>query len=334
MAADQTVVFADLTGSSRIFEAVGNARATETVTRLIQWVGAVCESHTGRVVKTMGDGLFAVFEHGNDAARAVVELQRGHDKRLRSWPIAIRMELQIGVATGAVVEVEADVFGDAVNTAARLSQMAGPGEIWVTEAMIAALGDSGIKHRDLGPLTIRGKSETPVVHCIDWKEDQSSFLTMPATLSSSTDADSGFGNIELSWLDQRASFSPAQLPVHLGRVVEADFVVDDPRVSRLHARIESRQGGCMLIDTSTYGTWVRFHGAGGSSNLIALRREECMLHGSGEIGLGAPLNDFSAPTISFSITAGELTLGQPTRLPDAIRVETSLSSGLQKSKAA
>lgn len=61
MDVNSTVVFADLTGSSRVFEAMGNARATDTVTRLTQWIGGVCQAHGGRVVKSLGDGVFALF---------------------------------------------------------------------------------------------------------------------------------------------------------------------------------------------------------------------------------------------------------------------------------
>ncbi|MBC7394935.1 MAG: adenylate/guanylate cyclase domain-containing protein, partial [Variovorax sp.] len=71
MGIQTTVVFADLTGSTRVFEAMGNARATETVTRLIQWIGGVCESHGGRVVKSLGDGVFATFQSGPAATAAV-----------------------------------------------------------------------------------------------------------------------------------------------------------------------------------------------------------------------------------------------------------------------
>src|SRR6187551_2301959 len=108
MGANSTVVFADLTGSTRVFEAMGNARATETVTRLTQWIGGVCEAHGGRVVKMLGDGVLAIFEAGDTATAAVLELQRNHQKRLQAWPVALRMDLQIGVASGDVVEVDGD----------------------------------------------------------------------------------------------------------------------------------------------------------------------------------------------------------------------------------
>src|SRR4030095_788552 len=110
MGANSTVVFADLTGSTRVFEAMGNVRATETVTRLTQWIGSVCQAHGGRVVKSLGDGVLATFQNGISATRAVLEMQRNHQKRLQSWPAPLRMELQIGVASGEVLEGEGEWF--------------------------------------------------------------------------------------------------------------------------------------------------------------------------------------------------------------------------------
>ncbi|HWT18977.1 MAG TPA: adenylate/guanylate cyclase domain-containing protein [Variovorax sp.] len=310
MDVNSTVVFADLTGSSRVFEAMGNARATDTVTRLTQWIGSVCQAHGGRVVKSLGDGVFALFSNSATAMQAVIELQRYHQKRLMTWPVPLRMALQIGVASGEVVEVEGDCFGDAVNLASRLSDLAGPGQIWATDAAIAQLGETGVRHRDLGLITIRGRSEMSAVHRIDWQEELTSFLTLPAALTPLRVPDSSLGQIELAWLDVRSTFRTEELPIHLGRVSDAQFVVNDPRVSRLHARIELRHGSCVLTDLSTYGTWVRFHGNGGTSQEVALRREECVLHGSGEIGLGAPLSDFTAPTIAFNTAGTEVQLSR------------------------
>ncbi|MDQ0591069.1 adenylate/guanylate cyclase domain-containing protein [Variovorax paradoxus] len=310
MDVNSTVVFADLTGSSRVFEAMGNARATDMVTRLTHWIGSICEAHEGRVVKSLGDGVFAIFSNAATAMQAVIELQRYHQKRLMAWPVPLRMALQIGVASGEVVEVEGDCFGDAVNLASRLSDLAGPGQIWATDTAIAQLGETGVRHRDLGLITIRGRSEMSAVHRIDWQEEMTSLLTLPAALAPPRPPDSSPGQIELAWLDVRAMFRTEELPIHLGRVHDAQFVVNDPRVSRLHARIELRHGSCVLTDLSTYGTWVRFHGNGAPSHEVALRREECVLHGRGEIGLGAPLSDFTAPTIAFNTAGAEVQLSR------------------------
>ncbi|RYF82323.1 MAG: adenylate/guanylate cyclase domain-containing protein [Comamonadaceae bacterium] len=312
-----TVVFADLTGSSRVFEAMGNARATDTVTQITQWLGRICTAHHGRVVKILGDGVLVVFPRGPAAVAAVQELQRGHAKRLQSWPLDLRMELQIGVVSGEVVEVDGDSYGDAVNLASRLSDLAGPGQIWATESVVMQLSNREVVSRHLGVINIRGRQDAPVVYRIDWQEDAGELLTQPSPLASVPAglSESDFGQIELAWLDLRSMFMVSQLPIYLGRVGDVDFLVDDPRVSRVHARLESRNGRCVLVDVSTYGTWVRFHGGdGGGDTEIALRREECVLHGSGEIALGAPLNDFTAPTIGFKLGGGNLVLAHGARM--------------------
>ena len=74
MSVRTTVVFTDLIGSTGVFEAVGNLKATEVVTRLTGWIGEVCVAYGGRVVKTMGDGVLAVFPEGPEAIEAVVEM--------------------------------------------------------------------------------------------------------------------------------------------------------------------------------------------------------------------------------------------------------------------
>ena len=305
MGTETTVVFADLAGSARIFEAMGNARATATVTHLIQMLGNQCEAHGGRVVKTLGDGIFAIFPHSLDAVAAVIELQRGHQKRVVTWPVSLRMELQIGVARGEVVEVDGDFYGDAVNLASRLSGMAGSGQIWAAERVVQDLPEGDFRHRSLGPVTIRGKHEMPVVYRVYWHEDYfSPFLTIPADLPLQVASDLPVSQIELARSGVRSRFKAQEMPIHLGRVNEAHFIISDPRVSRLHARLHLRQGSFVLTDISSYGTWVRFHGNGEVSQELALRREECLLHGEGEISFGAPLSESSSPTITFKTWSG------------------------------
>jgi len=311
MGANTTVVFADLTGSTGVFETLGNAKATEAITRLTQWISQVCEAHDGRVVKTLGDGVLAVFPNGPSAVSAVVEMQRNHLKRILNWPPKLRMRLQVGVACGEIVEVDGDCYGDAVNVASRLSDLSGADQIWATDTVVAQIPrpEDGVRFRSLGPVSIRGKAEKRVLFRIEWQEEVvSELLTAPGSLDllkSSSRPDSVLGRIELSWLDVNAAFKSSDLPIHLGRVAEAEFVVNDQRVSRLHAKIEWRNGTFVLSDMSSYGTWVRFDG---STTELALRRDECVLHGKGEIALGAPFSDFTVPTVSFTLSGSAVEL--------------------------
>ena len=102
----------------------------------------------------------------------------------------------------------------------------------------------------------------------------------------------------LTWLDVSATFEAVDAPFFIGRANDCKFVVSDQRVSRQHAKIEMTSDVFVITDVSSYGTWVRF---AGSDTAVALRRQECVLHDKGEIALGASFDDFTVPTVSFTI---------------------------------
>jgi class 3 adenylate cyclase len=299
--AQVTVVFADLTGSTGVFEALGNAKATQAITRLTDWMGKVCTSRQGHVVKNLGDGVLMVFAQNTDAVDAVTEMQRAHTERIKTWPDKLKMHLQVGLARGEVIEQAGDYFGDAVNVASRLSDLSGPDQILSTDTVVNCLpSDTVVRFRSLGAMDIRGRNEACMVYRVEWQNEVlSEFFTVPAGLTPNpfSKAVPQIVAIALSWLDVAATFTSEQLPIHIGRVDEAQFVVNDPRVSRLHAKIIWRAGKFYLEDVSSYGTWVRF---AVSDAIVALRRQKCVLLLGGEIALGAPFEDFTVPTVSFT----------------------------------
>lgn len=310
--AEVTVVFADLAGSTGVFESLGNAKATQAITRLTEWIGTVCAGHGGRVVKFLGDGVLIVFPSNAEAIEGVTELQRVHRERIRNWPDALKMRLQIGMARGEIVEQGGDCFGDAVNLASRLSDLSGPDQILATHVVIEQLApDSLVRFRKLGSMDIRGRSKACVVYRIEWQNEVlSEFLTMPASLAPSylPKTSGAPASIELSWQGISATFTPSDTPIFLGRDHDAHFVVLDPRVSRRHARIEWRVGKFYLDDVSSYGTWVRFTD---SDAVVALRRQECVLLLEGDIALGAPFEDRTVPTVQFRFSQSPASPGTP-----------------------
>jgi class 3 adenylate cyclase len=303
--AEVTVVFADLTGSTGVFESLGNAKATQAITRLTDWIGKVCEDHRGHVVKFLGDGVLVVFSESPDAIDAAIELQREHQERIRKWPEPLKMRLQIGMARGEIVRQGGDCYGDAVNVASRLSDLSGPEQILVTDLVIRQLPENSmVRYRSMGSIPLRGRIEPCVVYRIEWQSEVlSEIFTIPASLTPSPFAPRPTrpAFIELSWLDTTVGFTSVELPVFLGRDVNAQFVIHDLRVSRRHVRLEWRAGKFYLEDTSSYGTWVRF---ADSSAIVALRRQECVLLMEGEIALGAPFEDFTVPTVRFKFHSG------------------------------
>lgn len=304
--AELTIAFVDLTGSVSVFETLGNDRATKAVTKLTQWIGSMGAENGGTVVKMLGDGVLMSFANNRNAVDAMLLIQQEHAKRLIQWPDRLKLMMQIGMARGQVVVVDGDCFGDAVNVASRLSDLAGPEQIMATDTVIRKLGPRhGVRSRSLGPMRIKGRVEPCEVFRVEWQPEMlSEFLTLPADLHAlGSIKESVFGGFELAWLDTTHAFSLTDLPMKIGRVPEADFVVSDPRVSRMHASIDIRSGNYVLEDISSYGTWVRF---GSGDNVIALRRQECLLHSDGEIAMGAPFSDFSAPTVSFRLVDGQM----------------------------
>lgn len=298
-----TVVFADLSGSTALYESLGNERASQAVTRLTRWMGSVVDRHGGRVVKQLGDGVLSVFANSGTAILAAADLQRNHQINIARWPEAVRMPVRIGVASGEVVDLEGDTYGDAVNVASRLCERAQAHEIWVTDATAVDAGVvPRVRFRRLGVFDIRGKAEAQVVYQAEWRDDEPhDLLTQRAGLPSAISPLShGTAAIELLWANQVRLFGVAQMPVHVGRAPEAQCFVNDPRVSRMHARVDWRQGSFALTDLSSFGTWVRF---GELDAGLRLRRDACMLHGTGSISLGMPF-DSGAPALNFVVLQG------------------------------
>ena len=320
------MVFVDLVGSTTAFEAVGNAQVADVVTKVTQWIDRVVGAHGGRTVKFLGDGVLAQFGEGGQAIEAAVFLQQNHTDRLRKWPEALRMGLKVGLATGPVVEVAGDAFGDAVNLASRLSDMAGEHGIWASESVISNVNPNSatrargtfegqstasldsVRYRSLGVVPVRGLAQPHSVFQIEWSEDVTTdLMTVQGVLQTDGPRRSGDGyprsEIALAWLGHTAVFALGAGPITIGRVPDCDFVVGDQRVSRVHARIEQVAGSIVLVDMSSFGTWVRF--AENPATDIALRRKECVLYETGEISLGAGFDDFSAPVAAFRVTHPE-----------------------------
>ena len=120
-AAEQTlaVLFADVAGSTRLYEQLGDAKALSTIDQCLALVRDASAGHGGRIVKTIGDEAMVVFPTADQAVIAAGEIQ------LRMNELAdesnVRVALRIGVHCGAAIEAQdGDVFGDSVNVAARM----------------------------------------------------------------------------------------------------------------------------------------------------------------------------------------------------------------------
>jgi class 3 adenylate cyclase len=300
---ERTILFADLRGSTSMYETLGNAHASTVVTQTVALMARIIGHHRGHVVKTLGDGLMAMFESAADAVDAADEmhdsLERigvpGEPPGLRAR--AVPLKLQVGLAHGEVVELSGDVFGDAVNVAARLLDHAGDNETLATSTVVERLGPSQARFRSLDRMQLRGRVEPVHVHLLE------------AVRRFGDTAATAFGDIvpaapdpeaiRLVWAHLNRVYAGPNLPVVLGRSPQATYIIEDTRVSRSHARIDWHGGTFQLIDLSFNGTYVRFDH---DPEIISLRRGACTLHGSGLIGLGTPPSEEArGPSVRFEI---------------------------------
>ena len=135
-----TVVFADLVGSTGLFERLGDETAGRFVTQLTGALSKTFAQHSGRVVKLLGDGVFAVFPQEKDALAACIAVQkRLHDTPVYAGGVGDPVQMQMGIEAGEVVEIDGDCYGEAVNSAARLADLARAEQILTTRKVRDAL---------------------------------------------------------------------------------------------------------------------------------------------------------------------------------------------------
>ncbi|THF60286.1 adenylate/guanylate cyclase domain-containing protein [Pseudothauera rhizosphaerae] len=295
----RTVVFADLTGSTGLFESVGNVVATQLVTQAIQRVGGQLAAAGGRIVKYLGDGAMVLFDNVEAAVDACIVLPAALSDLAGTGPQPARLTIKVGIDFGPVVDLDGDCYGDAVNVASRLSDLAQSNEILLSESVFLHLRDEQRAGcHSLDRIAIKGKTEPVRVWRVDWGRTAESTLIFPIGVYDGRDEAQREQRLELDWLDRHRVLAASHDPLVIGRGEEAGFIVNDPRVSRRHARLEWSGGQCVLTDFSSNGTWVRLAGA---AQALMLRRDGIMLHGEGEIVLGAPPDDFTVPAIAFRV---------------------------------
>jgi class 3 adenylate cyclase len=277
---DLCVVFADVSGSTKLYEKLGDTAALQAIDRCVQSMARATAINKGRVVKTIGDEVMAVFDSAAQGMQAASDMQMRIDE-MPPLGSGVKLAIRVGFHFGPAIIEDADVFGDTVNTAARMAGLAKAGQIITTAATVAALPELlRASCRELDALTVKGKAEDVRICEVLWQEGAELTMMSPRTAPAApaeTRLALRYGAAELV-LDQ------ARPSASLGRDASSDIAVHDPRASRSHARIERRRDKFVLVDVSSNGTYVTFQG----ETEIALKREEVILRGSGRIVFGHP----------------------------------------------
>lgn len=271
------ILFADIAGSTRLYQMLGNERAQSAVTTCLQRLTAIAVARQGILIKTIGDEIMCRFPTADAALFAACEMHES--LRNDPGPGALPMSVRIGVHFGDVILEDNDVFGDAVNVSARLRDVAKAGQIITTDETIQrASRPLREKARLFDRTSLPGRSQEVGIYEVLWESNAE--VTMIARVSQIQRAPFT-ARLHLRYGDAEIVQDPHS-PVTMGRDLQCDLVIASELASRQHARIEYSRGRFVLTDESTNGTFVQVEG----SPEVYLKRESIPLSGRGAIALG------------------------------------------------
>jgi class 3 adenylate cyclase len=275
-----TILFADVSGSTKLFETRGDFEARRLVSAILNALAEVAGQHGGRVIKTIGDEIMCTFPGAMQGLLGSVDMQKrvAHDVIFAKDNLAVRIGLHHG---DALVE-DNDVYGDAVNTAARMASLAKREQIITTASTVRMLTNSGmLRTRSVGQARVSGKQHPIDIVDVTWQEDTSNVTMVQRAIK--IDSTPGTRpHLRLRYRGQALEMNDLAPPFTLGRDITSSLVVEAEWVSRNHALIECKRGLFTLSDRSTNGTYVKF----GDDEELRLHRDEVHLRRNGIISLG------------------------------------------------
>jgi len=277
----QTIVFADVSGSTRLFEKRGDVEARRIIAATLDALSQVVSAHGGRVIKTIGDEIMCTFPAPLQGVLAACDMQKrlAHDPEFVRDNVAIRVGLHHGEALD---EPDGDVFGDAVNVAARMAALAKREQIVATAGTLKGMTSVGaVRSRGLGRARVAGKLLPIEIVDVIWQEDTSNITTVQRAIRLDDDADTGT-RISLRYRGRVIELNENSEPFTLGRDASNTLVIEAEWVSRNHASVEFKKGHFVVADRSTNGTYVKL----GEDDELRLHRDEMHLRKNGTISLG------------------------------------------------
>ncbi len=128
------------------------------------------EEHSGHEVKGLGDGFMVAFTTARQAVACAVGIQRALEEHNRQQSLDEQVQVRIGLNTGEVIHEEEDLFGTAVNMAARIASKADGGEILVADVVRQLVAGKEFLFNDRGDTELRGFEDPVRVYEVRWRE--------------------------------------------------------------------------------------------------------------------------------------------------------------------
>ena len=164
-----TILFTDVEGSTALTHKLGDASAREVMREHERMVRTALAAYGGSEVKTTGDGFMASFTSASQALKCAVAMQRAFAEHNETADEPIR--LRMGLNAGEPIAEEADLFGTAVNLAARIAAQAQGGEIMASDVVRQLVAGKGFLFADRGEAALRGFEDPVRLYEVRWGEE-------------------------------------------------------------------------------------------------------------------------------------------------------------------
>ena len=271
-----TVMLADVIGMSRLYASAGDLRAVEAIARCRNVLRDLVQAQGGRIVRTMGERVMALFGAADSAALAATRMHLA----IESMPTHedVKLTMRIAFHTGSVIQREDEVFGETVDMTAAMLGQASRGQTLIYEPTIETLSPivrncvrrlHGI-HENVG-------AALPIWE-LAWRQsaDITDVLSIPQIRRALSAV------LRLTYQGQTVVRRRGNEALRIGRDAAGEILVQDRKASRQHFSIERKAQGFVLRDHSTNGTYVTPKG----EREIVLLGDELLLTGTGVITLG------------------------------------------------
>ncbi|MDH4133396.1 MAG: adenylate/guanylate cyclase domain-containing protein [Gammaproteobacteria bacterium] len=286
------ILFADITGSTALYEKLGDAVAQAQIGIRLEKIASIVAAQGGRVIKTIGDEIMCCFDNPAAALHTSREIHDVMDRQTDAS--GLRLSVRIGAHYGPAILKDNDLFGDAVNVAARVAGLAKGQQTLTTGQTVDALepADKGMI-RLLSQAPVKGKAEALVLHEVIWRQENLTVLHSSRTQTSGGASE----RIVLKYQDRTIAVDgKGGTPFTLGRDDSCQLQIRSTLASRQHGKIEHRMGKFVYIDHSANGSYINLP----EINNLFLHREEIPLFGSGILCCGEKIQDSNVHLIHFS----------------------------------
>jgi len=165
----RTVLFTDVEGSTALTQRLGDAKARESLRAHERITREALRAHGGAEVKALGDGFMASFSSATGALECAIAVQRAFAQHNESAGEPIRV--RIGLNAGEPIAEAEDLFGTAVNLAARIAAKAEAGEILASDVVRQLVAGKGFLFADRGDVVLRGFEDPVRLYEVRWQEE-------------------------------------------------------------------------------------------------------------------------------------------------------------------